>query len=506
MNKDASGVESYEEVPYEGRSIPHTHPCHLAMVARLCGYEPLPPVRCRVLELGCAIGTNLLPMAEALRDSQFVGVDASRGQIGRAQAMAESAGVGNVELIHADILDLDEQLGRFDYVVCHGVYSWVAPQVQRRIIELGVRLLAPNGLMLVSYNTFPGWHLRGAVRRMMLWHVAGLPSAGEKIAQARGLLEFLAGSARPLRPSWGALLQEEVEAVRSGSDHYLFHEQLEGYNEPLYFHEFVTRAEAGGLAYLADADITTMFAQHFDDRAAQLLLQAPLVRREQYMDFLRGRVFRSSLLRRPQWAPARPMGPECLGPLHLRMSLPLEVAQRADGVTTWTHADRKLAISGEMDLALARLREQWPAWVAVRDLLGTASAATAAEPLFSGLFALLSRGLVVAAETPPPVAAHAGSKPRSRPLARAQAGEGEWVTNLHHESVRLDAVARFVLRQLDGSVGLAELAGMLGRAFLQGDLQPGGATAAADRLDSGRHRAIVERTLRQLAGASLLLG
>ena len=59
-------IPEYDEVPYTGKAIPLSHPCHLAMVGRLCGLRPAPPAQCRVLELGCAVGTNLLPMAEAV--------------------------------------------------------------------------------------------------------------------------------------------------------------------------------------------------------------------------------------------------------------------------------------------------------------------------------------------------------------------------------------------------------------------------------------------------------
>src|SRR5258707_15247406 len=117
-------ITSYDELPYEGDSYPAAHPDRLATIATLLGLRPPPVDRCRVLELGCACGGNLLPLALTLPHSTFVGVDASRRQIDAGQSLCHSLGLANVDLQQRDILDLDASLGRFDYILCHGVFSW----------------------------------------------------------------------------------------------------------------------------------------------------------------------------------------------------------------------------------------------------------------------------------------------------------------------------------------------------------------------------------------------
>src|SRR5262245_58637378 len=162
---------SYDEIPYSNTAFSYTHPDCLATVAALYGLTPPPVDRCRVLELGCGRGGNLIPMALALPDSRFLGIDLSARQIASGQEMVTALGLANIELRPFSILDVDESFGLFDYIICHGVYSWVPAEVQDKILAICARNLAPNGVAYVSYNTYPGWHQRGTVREMLCYHV-----------------------------------------------------------------------------------------------------------------------------------------------------------------------------------------------------------------------------------------------------------------------------------------------------------------------------------------------
>ena len=193
--------ESYDEVPYPGGTYRATHPSHLAMVARLCGVAPAPPNHCRVLELGCSMGANIIPIAADLPQSEFVGIDLSAKQVKLGKETVDQLGLKNIELRHCGINDVDESFGKFDYIICHGVYSWVPPEVQRGILDVGRKLLTPNGVLYVSYNTYPGWHLRGVVREMMRYHVEAFESPQQKIRQSAGCSTSLSKApARGLRP------------------------------------------------------------------------------------------------------------------------------------------------------------------------------------------------------------------------------------------------------------------------------------------------------------------
>ena len=161
---------SYDAVPYPDKPRPATHPDHLAALARLAGLNPAPARRCRVLELGCAAGANLWPMAQYLPESEFVGVDFSPVQVESGRRFVADLGLQNLTLTAASILDVDQSWGTFDYVLCHGVFSWVPREVQEAILTICTRQLAPQGIAYVSYNTFPGWHVRLMLREMVAYH------------------------------------------------------------------------------------------------------------------------------------------------------------------------------------------------------------------------------------------------------------------------------------------------------------------------------------------------
>src|SRR5258708_17235252 len=96
---------SYEEVPYQSHPLPQTHPDRLATMATLFGMAPAPITTCRVLELGCGDGGNLIPMAFGLPGSQFVGLDLSAGAIGRGQKCIDALGLKNITLQLLDVRD-----------------------------------------------------------------------------------------------------------------------------------------------------------------------------------------------------------------------------------------------------------------------------------------------------------------------------------------------------------------------------------------------------------------
>src|SRR5687767_7933784 len=102
MNASAA---SYDEFPYPSRAQVATHPDRLATIAALLGVRTAPIKRCRVLELGCGDGTNLLAMACGLPESEFLGVDAAANPIAQGQRTIAELGLTNVRLEQRDLLD-----------------------------------------------------------------------------------------------------------------------------------------------------------------------------------------------------------------------------------------------------------------------------------------------------------------------------------------------------------------------------------------------------------------
>ena len=146
-------VNTYDQVPYDKKSFSQTHVDNLATTATLFGMQPARPECCRVLELGCAAGANLIPMAFYLPESQFMGVDYSKVQIDDGQKVLQSLRLANIELKQLNILEIDKTLGQFDYIICHGIFSWVADEIQEKIFSICSQNLAPQGVAYVSYKS-----------------------------------------------------------------------------------------------------------------------------------------------------------------------------------------------------------------------------------------------------------------------------------------------------------------------------------------------------------------
>src|ERR1017187_3105100 len=231
---------AHDAVMYPGLPFSQTHPDRLATIAALYGLPAAPPERCRVLELGCGQGGNLIPMAYVLPESTFLGLDASRSAVAKGCEQIAALGLTNVTLVHVDLLDA-ANLGTYDYVIAHGVYSWVPPSVQERVLAIASEVLAPNGVANVSYNALPGGHVRNAMRQMMLWHVRDIEEPDERMAQARGLVRFLVEVAPP-RPLFSTILKETIDHQEKQPNAVLFHDDLSEFNESLLFVDFIERA------------------------------------------------------------------------------------------------------------------------------------------------------------------------------------------------------------------------------------------------------------------------
>ena len=176
---------AYDAVPYKDYPYPFTHPRCLETTATLFGMRPPDIRRCRTLELGCAAGGNLIPQALDLPEATFLGIDLSERQITQGRRTLEDLGQKNIELRQANLMDIDESWGQFDYIISHGVFSWLPPVVQDKLLEVSARNLSPQGVAFVSYNVYPGWHLANVVRDLMQYHAGQFDDPLKKIEQGK---------------------------------------------------------------------------------------------------------------------------------------------------------------------------------------------------------------------------------------------------------------------------------------------------------------------------------
>ncbi len=508
---------SYDQVPYPGLSYAYSHPDRLATVATLLGMTPAPVEDCRILELGCATGGNLIPMAYGLPESTFLGIDASARQIGQAVGTASKLGLNNVTFEHLDILDIGPDLGQFDYIIAHGVYSWVPPKVQDKLLHVCQQNLAPNGVAYVSYNTYPGWHMLGAVREMMRYHTRQASEPETRAGQARAFLNFLADSVPLENTPHGQFLHAYVGYVRDRlmpkQDGHLLHDELSEINIPLYFYQFAERAASHGLRYLGEAQFRTMLATNFPAKVAQALrhLASNTIGLEQYMDFLRNRTFRQTLLCHQGIPLSGRLKPERLSEFYAASSaLPESRPPDVQTVSIETfRAPNQAVLTTDHPVtkaAMLCLTEVWPQAMSFDALLDAARARLngvqpdpEADAQILGANLLQAYGysdsLVELHVHAPRFALEAGPRPLASPVARLQVRRAEQITNLRHERVKLDPINTRLLPHLDGNRDRKSLLKLLKSLLTQGSM--------------GVNKPLVktlDTRLGQLARAALLLG
>lgn len=493
---NAALVEKYGDIVYEGQSNALSHPDRMAVVATMFGFSAPNVTGCRVLELGCSAGANLLPMAASLPDSRFVGCDLSPHAIAAARQAAAEVGLRNVSFVEGDLSALPEALGEFDYLIAHGVYSWVPAQVRDAMFALAARRLSSNGVMFVSYNVYPGCHVRQAVWEVLRLHGERVDGAQAKLDRARDLAAALAEPG-PTQNKTDALLRDEFKRVSQISDSALFHDDLAEPNEPVYFHQFVAHAESHGLKFLAEAQ-PGMTVSGLAPRVQRLFAGLDRLEREQYLDFAYLRRFRQSLLCRSESATIFELAPERLSSMRVAVAAtllraaaagnPLLDASRpdaptgAEAETLRALLDWLLAIAPE-PVSMSEIKARL-AWDEASDTSARSLEAIVADAWVNGSLLLQLH--------PHPLVSLAGEKPTVSAFSRWQAAHGVRVTNLRHETMQLrDQTALRLLTLLDGNRTRAQIAAAMGDALPSSD--------AAARMQQ------VDDYLRQFGKHALLL-
>jgi len=299
--------ERYDAVPYRHGAVSDSHPARIGAIARLLGINAAPPDRCRVLELGCGEGMNLLPLAERFPKSEFVGVDFSAKQIAVAEAARAACAIGNARFVCSDLRTWKPEGATFDYIIAHGVYSWVSADVRERLLGICAGALSPNGVAYVSYNTLPGWALPGGVRKILLSEIDTLASPDAQMARATQVLDSLAECMKDQPGSYAANLRDTIADMHAKPPGLLFHDELAAVNEPCTFTEFSEHAARHGLHYIAEAHYATMRSAHLPAtmQSALVPLRLDFIRTQQFMDVLFQRWLRNSLLSRAPVTPER---------------------------------------------------------------------------------------------------------------------------------------------------------------------------------------------------------
>lgn len=507
----------YDEMPYASASYQQSHPNRLGGMARLFGVEAALPSRARVLELGCADGSNILPMAEMAPSAHFLGIDGSRVQIEAGQRALAAAGVENVELRRQDIREFSESAGEFDYIIAHGVYSWVPEEVRAKLLAICERHLAANGVAYISYNALPGWNLRRSLRDMLLFHTQALPDATSKVQQARALLKFLADGISPNDNGYGTLLRNELKAIEESEISFFRHDLLGNENTPCYFHEFIAQAHQHGLQYLGEPSLAQMLATNFPPTVSKTLEQVSgnLIVQEQYMDFLRNRTFRQTLLCRQGVKLARNVGPDQVRGLAFQSLLvplagPIDLTDGANATFRLAGGQQLTVADAFLKAAFQILAENSGNILGYSKLLESARQKAQASrvmeavqqeqvddaTLATNLTQLIGKGLVEVYAEPVQSSSTVPDRPMVGRLARYQAMNTRAITSRVHSHIATDIFGRHVIHACDGTRTQDELTDHLIELCKQGILQI--AESGQPLVDELRIRELIQPRVRAM--------
>ncbi|MEJ7848495.1 MAG: class I SAM-dependent methyltransferase [Pyrinomonadaceae bacterium] len=507
---------SYDQIPYPSFTFSQAHPDRLSTMAEFHGINSAPAESCRVLELGCGDGTNLLWCASTLPNSKFVGIDLSAVHIEKAVSGASELNLSNTSFHHGDLLDFDtKELGQFDYIVAHGLFSWVPDIVRKKILQIYADCLSPHGVGYISFNAYPGCHIRQMVGDMMKFHIRGIENPVEKLSQSRAIINFITNTAET-GSVYQYILKEELDTITSRSDSGVIHDDLSEFNDPFYFHEFVEQISDYGFQYLCEAKSSSEHTANLSAEAKVILdqLGGDRLRREQYIDFITGRRFRWTLICREDISLNQEQNPELINKFFIASQLS-PVSKNPDirsaGVEKFIAKDGssvearhpftkaalvQLNINGNRETNFQDLVERCIELCGIEDKSGidTDISKTAIY-----LLEMFKAGFVYLRRRKTELAYKAGEFPEASQFARWQIERGsEAIRTLSGVNIKVDdPYIVGLLRLLDGKKDRSQLALEMSKLFIENGAKP-------ERLGENLTNSI-ERILSRLAETGLLV-
>jgi methyltransferase-like protein/SAM-dependent methyltransferase len=465
-------MNNYDQMPYISNALATSSPERTSAVGILFGMTPEKIQKANILEIGCASGGNLIPIAARYPKSSCMGIDISEIQIASAQETSDELGLKNVTLIAKSITDFDFSDKKFDYIIAHGVYSWVSSSVQDRLLEICGKNLSKNGIAYISYNTLPGWNSVKTVRDMMLYHSSNFTETADKISEARRMLAFAHDNIPTNTGAYELSLSEEIANTSKLADSHLFHDLLGEVNEPCYFHDFMASASEHGLSYLGDSRVPSMFVGNQTKEAAELLSEiTDIVKQEQYSDFLTNRRFRTTLLVRNDVELNRNLNVGSLSGLSFRANYSL-----SENIKNLREIEELKLTNLSNPEITAVITGTYLCGIYVQILLASPSSATrdsiikAADALFeeasitdleevwdANILNFIFNGMLEVESSEVQPETTITDMPCALPLARYQALSSSQLTNLKHQMIELTDSQRLLLPLVNGKHKRSEI-------------------------------------------------
>lgn len=421
---------------YPAMSHPPAHPSVIAATALLGGIRLAQEQEWNILEIGCASGHHILPIAENLPLATITAIDLDVRAIEEAQRLARLAGLQNIEFHCADLTAWQAPAKHYDIIIAHGVFSWIPDAAKTALLALCERALKENGVAMISYNTLPGWALRQPLREMTL----ALQQTPLHRGSACSVLQSIAQSLDGRDDAYARHLLEIVSDTHAKGEAQLKHDDLAPQNDPCYFSQFFHWIQQSGLAYVGEADSTLPRISQLGSAARQQLQSLatnPLLM-EQMSDFLTGRSFRCSVICRADAHRAAP-SPEELAAICIERLMPIP-ATGNNATDAFAQAVMRAA----------------PACLPIKNLLEKTPCIDIAEALKLTL-SLLSLGMIRVRRTPILMCDEMPEYPRLSALNLDHLKQGKPIVDAFHRPCQLAPNDRNWLRLCDGSVSFEQL-------------------------------------------------
>ncbi|MDF1810912.1 MAG: class I SAM-dependent methyltransferase [Verrucomicrobiales bacterium] len=477
-------TSTYDELPYLGFPRRHAHPGVIAANARIFGIETADVETARILELGCGDGGNILSIASTLPKAKCCGIDFSSIQIDKGRSAAAAAGLKNIDLIQSDFTTAEFPDDEYDYIIAHGVYSWISSTEQHRMLEVVRSLLSENGVAFISYNCFPGWNLRKLTREMMLYETRKLKSPQDKVNLAREVIPLVMQSVPANLKGYASLLQGEQSLVNSTGDYYIAHEHLEEDNQPCYFHEFAERLDDHDLQFVCEAELSSMYLNRYPAALDRLQQEdagsnEARIESEQLLDFAVFRMFRQSLICSKRHDINTELGTDVVRNLYSSAFGDFQSQPEFTEQPETYHSAKGIGLTTSSPAAKAALyvlAKNWPNRLLFDELV------EATLELVPGDRDVVEESIaevLLAAATTDGVELHAergnftteiSEKPVINPLARFQAETDESVFTLRHINYTVDPFSRILLCSFDGSRSVEDVVPLIVAAVEDGSL------------------------------------
>ncbi|MGH6799848.1 MAG: methyltransferase regulatory domain-containing protein, partial [Methylocella sp.] len=494
---------------------PRLKPARLSAIAHLFGLSTQPAATARTLEIGCAAGGHIIPLAAAAPRARFFGIDVSPVQIAQGLDRIERLGLTNIELQCRSVTDIGPEQDNFDYIICHGVYSWTPDAVRESILQVCRDRLAADGVAVVSYNVLPGWRMLQIVRDCAIFYAGAEKTPAGRAGQVRQLLDICKKHTRE-NTGYGKIWRNEAQKMRELPDSYLAHELFEENNSPCTFLQFAAAAERHGLAYLGEANIGAMIPEAVVPDAAEVIRDlsgSEVLAAEQYIDMMSGRTFRHTLLVHEARKSAidRSLEPARMGSLHI-LAPPGFKCVESETPGEYVFDDGSGTITSTSDSSvrqsIERLIARLPSSSRLIDLAPPGRADPEEQKKITAAFMkMLSLGMLQISTEPTDLPVVIPERPKAWFVAASDASSRAAMTaSRRHEFFTLNPLACVLLPLLDGTRHRDDLVTQLSALARDGHIV---VRDGEQRLDDGRlseaAAKLVDQFLQSLLRAGMLV-